>query len=250
MYYRVGISQLSPNQISRLRNGHPVRVKHGSSHHIHLTAAQIKKFTSASRKGKAVTVTFDPHQAEQHASGLMGDIAKGVKAAFHKHKHLLNPVIRAAKGYAHRGVAKATKYAHEKIDSFPEFQQGHGLIDDDARKILKDFKGQGLLGDLAIGTLTDGPMSVLPPRRRRGYGIKKHHKGKGLFGGVFNGAAGLSNLIGGHGSDEAAKVLSGIGGVANAFGLGLKHHKKHHHKRHGGSLYPAGSYGGGALYPA
>ena len=233
MYFRISIDKLSPNQLSRLRNGHPVRVKHGSSHHIHLTASQIKKFSSASRKGKAVTVTFDPHQAEQHASGLMGDIAKGVKAAFHRHKHLLNPVIKAAKGYAHRGVAKATKYAHEKIDSFPEFQQGHGL-----------------LGDLAIGTLTDGPMSVLPPRRRRGYGIKKHHKGKGLFGSVFNGAAGLSNLIGGNGSGEAAKVLNGIGGVANAFGLGLKHHKKHHHKRQGGSLYPAGSYGGGALYPA
>ena len=233
MYYRVGISQLSPNQISRLRNGHPVRVKLGSSHHIHLSAPQMKKLHASHRKGSAYTVIFDPHQAEQHASGLMGDIAKGVKAAFHKHKHLLNPVIKAAKGYAHRGVAKATKYAHEKIDSFPEFQQGHGL-----------------LGDLAIGTLTDGPMSVLPPRRRRGYGIKKHHKGKGIFGGVFNGAASLSNLIGGHGSDEAAKVLSGIGGVANAFGLGLKHHKKHHHhKRRGGALYPGG-YEGGALYPA
>lgn len=202
MYFRISIDKLSPNQLSRLRNGHPVRVKHGSSHHIHLTASQIKKFSSASRKGKAVTVTFDPHQAEQHASGLMGDIAKGVKAAFHKHKHLLNPVIRVAKGYAHRGVAKASKYAHERIEDFPEFQ---------------------------------------------GHGIKK---GKGVFGGVFNGAAGLSNLIGGPGSDEASKVLSGIGGVANAFGLGLKHHhKKHHHKRRGGALYPSG-YDGGALYPA
>ena len=211
MYYRISIDKLSPNQLSRLRNGHPVRVKHGSSHHIHLTASQIKKFSSASRKGKSVTVTFDPHQAEQHASGLMGDIAKGVKAAFHRHKHLLNPVIRVAKGYAHRGVAKASKYAHEKIEDFPEFQQGHG--------------------------------------------IKKHYKGKGVFGGVFNGAAGLSNLIGGPGSDEASKVLSGIGGVANAFGLGLKHHhKKHHHKKHAGkqhagALYPSGSYGG-SLFPA
>ena len=212
MYYKVGISQLSPNQISRLRNGHPVRVKLGSAHHIHLSAPQMKKLHASHRKGSAYTVIFDPHQAQQHASGLMGDIAKGVKAAFHKHKHLLNPVIRAAKGYAHRGVAKASKYAHEKIEDFPEFQQGHG--------------------------------------------IKKHYKGKGVFGGVFNGAAGLSNLIGGPGSDEASKVLSGIGGVANAFGLGLKHHhKKHHHKKHAGkqhagALYPAGSYGGGSLYPA
>ena len=50
-----------------------------------------------------------------------------------------------------------------------------------------------------------------------------HHHGEGLLGGVFNGAAGLSNLIGGHGSDEASKVLNGIGGVAHAFGLGVAH---------------------------
>ena len=241
MYFRISIDKLSPNQLSRLRNGHPVRVKHGSSHHIDLTAAQIKKFTSASRKGKAVTVTFDPHQAEQHASGLMGDIAKGVKAAFHRHKHLLNPVIKAAKGYAHKGVARATKYAHEKIDSFPEFQQGHGIMGDLVSS------GANHLGEAAFHTAFNTSHPYM--NMRKGKGIKKHHKGKGLFGGVFNGAAGLSNLIGGNGSGEAAKVLNGIGGVANAFGLGLKHHKKHHHKRRGGALYPGG-YEGGALYPA
>ena len=212
MYYRVGISQLSPNQISRLRNGHPVRVKLGSAHHIHLSAPQMKKLHASHKKGSRYTVIFDPHQAEQHASGLMGDIAKGVKAAFHKHKHLLNPVIRAAKGYAHKGVSRASKFAHEKIEEFPEFQRGHGM--------------------------------------------RKHIRGEGVAGAVLNGAAGLSNLIGGNGSGEAADILRGVGGVANFFGLGLKHHhKKHHHKKHAGkqhagSLYPAGSYGGGALFAA
>lgn len=224
MYYKVGISQLSPNQLSRLRNGHPVRVKLGSAHHIHLSAPQMKKLHASHKKGSRYTVIFDPHQAHQHASGLMGDIAKGVKAAFHKHKHLLNPAIRLAKGYAHRGVAKASKYVHEKIEDFPEFQQGHGLLEDAATSVA---------------------LTSYLNHRPKGRGIKHHYKGKGVFGGVFNGAAGLSNLIGGPGSGEASKVLSGIGGVANAFGLGLKHH----HKRRGGALHPAGSYGG-ALYPA
>lgn len=218
MYYKIGISQLSPNQLSRLRNGHPVRIGLGSAHHIHLSAPQLKKLHFLHKKGSRYTIIFDPHQAEQHASGLMGDIAKGVKAAFHKHKHLLNPVIRTAKGYAHKGLSRATKYAHEKIDSFPEFQQGHGMMDDVATT-------------LAFNSYLN--------HRGKGRGMK-HIKGEGVFGGVLNGAAGLSNLIGGNGSSEAADILRGVGGVANVFGLGLKHnHKKHHHKRRGGALYPA-----------
>ena len=63
--------------------------------------------------------------------------------------------------------------------------------------------------------------------RRKGQGVHthrhRHHHGKGIFGGILNGAAGLSNLIGGNGSSEASKVLSGIGGVANVIGLGVEH---------------------------
>ena len=57
--------------------------------------------------------------------------------------------------------------------------------------------------------------------------------GKGLFGGILSGASGLSNLIGGPGSDEASKVLGTIGGIANTLGLGVvrKHHTPHTRKR-------------------
>jgi hypothetical protein len=50
---------------------------------------------------------------------------------------------------------------------------------------------------------------------------RRLHHGHGVGGLVLNGAAGLSNLIGGHGSSEAADVLRGVGGVANFLGLGL-----------------------------
>ena len=36
MYQTVGIAKLSDNQLSRLRNGHPVRIKLGTSHKIAL----------------------------------------------------------------------------------------------------------------------------------------------------------------------------------------------------------------------
>ena len=67
-----------------------------------------------------------------------------------------------------------------------------------------------------------------------GSGMKRGRRsGKGLFGGILSGASGLSNLIGGPGSDEASKVLGTIGGIANTLGLGVvrKHHTPHTRKR-------------------
>ena len=37
MYHEVGIHKLSENQLSKLRNGHPVRVKLGNHHKICLS---------------------------------------------------------------------------------------------------------------------------------------------------------------------------------------------------------------------
>jgi len=50
----------------------------------------------------------------------------------------------------------------------------------------------------------------------------RRRRGRGVGGLVLQGAEGLSNLIGGPGSGEAADVLRGASGVANFFGLGLK----------------------------
>jgi hypothetical protein len=68
-----------------------------------------------------------------------------------------------------------------------------------------------------------------------GDGMHHHHRrrphGKGIGGLVLNGAAGLSNLIGGHGSGEAADVLRGIGGAANFLGLGMGVHHEANNKQ-------------------
>ena len=47
-------------------------------------------------------------------------------------------------------------------------------------------------------------------------------EGSGILGAILSGAAGLSDLIGGPGSREASQVLSTIGGVSNAVGLGMR----------------------------
>ena len=66
MYTLHTIKALSKPQISRLLNGHGVRVSHGSHHKIHLSHEQSKKHHKASRDGKGYTLHFDPYQMAQH----------------------------------------------------------------------------------------------------------------------------------------------------------------------------------------
>jgi hypothetical protein len=66
MYHKVGIQKLSPTQISKLLNGHKIRVKHGQGLEIHASQEQHKKIMNAHKKGKAHTMQFDPYQIAQH----------------------------------------------------------------------------------------------------------------------------------------------------------------------------------------
>ena len=66
MYLETGIGKLSPTQLSKLLNGHSVRVKHGSAHKVRLSAQQHKKLQKAHAKGKAATMMFDPFQIQSH----------------------------------------------------------------------------------------------------------------------------------------------------------------------------------------
>ena len=64
MYHKVKIGQLSNTQISRLLNGHGVRVSTGSNHEIELSKEQLKKYMKAHEKGKAITLTMDPSKCK------------------------------------------------------------------------------------------------------------------------------------------------------------------------------------------
>ena len=87
MYHEAGIEKLSKAQISKLLNGHRVRVKHGSHHKVHLSHEQHKKLHNAHKKGCGITMEFDPYQIEHHQhlrgehhahGGSFMDVAKAV----------------------------------------------------------------------------------------------------------------------------------------------------------------------------
>ena len=86
MYHKVKVGQLSNTQISRLLNGHGVRVSNGSNHEVELSKEQIKKFMKAREKGKAMTLTMDPFQMQNHqylrgSGGGTGNLTKTSKGS-------------------------------------------------------------------------------------------------------------------------------------------------------------------------
>ena len=234
MYTLVGIQKLSETQKSRLRNGHPVRIKKGSGNQLHLTNEQIKKLESATKKGDAYTLTLHPEQAEKHGSSFFGDIASKAKAFARKHKDLINPIIGRVRAGAKSGIDKLASKANEKVDEY-----------------IKPIEGEGIIGDALKGLIS-----------MTGLGMKKRGRPKKILTEVVDnkvrvrkGKGILGNII----KDVAPSAIEGLGGLAKnkveTLGSGVAHKKiglgikkvgktrKAGRPRKGGALFPAGNYG-------
>ena len=81
MYHKASIAPLSSTQISKILNGHSVRISAGNGHDIELSKEQLKKFARAQKTGKGMTLTMDPFQMQNHqhlrGSGNLKKTAKG-----------------------------------------------------------------------------------------------------------------------------------------------------------------------------
>jgi len=165
MYHSTGVQKLSETQKSKLRNGHPVRIKKGSGNHLHLTDDQIKKLEAASRKGAAYTLKMHPEQAAKHKTGegLFGDIATKARAFARKHKDLINPIIGRVRAGAKSGINHLAYKANEKVDEY-----------------IKPIEGEGIIGDALKGLIS---MTGLGAKKKRGRPRKTTttKKGKGVL---------------------------------------------------------------------
>ena len=184
MYKSTSVSTLSELQKSKLRNGHPVRIKAGNGNKLHLSDIQIKKLHKAGLSGKGITIQMDPHQASSHGCGIFGNIATKAKAFVKKHKlqDIVNPVIRGVKSRAHSGVNKLASMAHSKIDTVEPI--GEGLR---KRRGRPRKTGAGFVGDIA-GLISKGADAL-------GVGLKKRgrkpgpKKGKGMLSNIVKSVA-------------------------------------------------------------
>ena len=239
MYNPVGVSKLSENQKSRLRNGHPVRIKKGTANKLHLTPEQIKKLESASRRGAGYTVHLNPEQAEKHGAGLFGDIATRVKRLANKHKDLINPVIKAVKSAGHRGLQKVATSLHNKINDIPELS-GEGVKK--RRRGRPSKKGAGILGDI-IGMINPTIGTVA---KTVGLGVKKTRKprskkGKGLLTNLAkSGMKALAPVLIDAASNAAKNKISGMGAKKKRTTKKTTKRGRPRKTRTGSALLPAG----------
>ena len=124
-------SKLSETQKSRLRNGHPVRIKKGSGNQLHLTNEPIKKLESVSRKGAGYPLTQQPEQEETHGSGILGDIYSKMKASDAKSK-----VDQYIKTGVHSGIDKLSSDEKGKVDQYIKPIEGEGIIGDELKGLI------------------------------------------------------------------------------------------------------------------
>ena len=167
MYHKASISPLSSTQISKILNGHSVRVSHGDKHDIELSKEQFKKFSKAHKNGKAITLTMDPFQIQNHQH-LRGTGVSRTKK-YNKWVDTLGarPVIeagmtRSASAISGSGVSRRKKFnkwvdtlgARPVIDagmaSATEAMSGSG------RKRVNRLKKANRWTDYAIGTVNNG----------------------------------------------------------------------------------------------
>ena len=110
MYHKASIAPLSSTQISKVLNGHSVRVSHGNKHDIELSKEQFKKFAKAHKTGKGMTLTMDPFQIQNHqhlrGSGNLTRTSKG--SAKRLITSATDRLIRALEGSGVGGNIKAT----------------------------------------------------------------------------------------------------------------------------------------------
>lgn len=238
MYQEVGIAKLSPAQLSRLRNGHKVRIKIGNSHKINLSKEQYKKLNSAHKKGKAYTVLFDPYQIEKHGTGVFGDIARGAKAFIKKHnlQNIVNPIIHGAKTAGHRGISKLSKIAHSSLDKITPIE-GEGVIGDILGMINPTMGG--IAKTVGLGVARKHSSTSTRTRTRR-----PKRQGKGILGDlVKSGVKAVAKKGIEAGSNYLNEKIDGLGVVKSKL-MRKKTASKTKSGRgccgKGGALYPAG----------
>ena len=188
MYHSTGVQKLSPSQMSKLRNGHPVRIKQGSGNSLHLTDAQIKKLAQAHKRGAAYTIQMHPEQAEKHGAGIFGDIKKFALSTVRKNRDLINPIIGRARSYAKSGIQKLADKANSQVD-----------------KYTPEIEGEVILGDALKGLI--GMSGLGMKKRGRPKGTKK---GKGI----------MSSLL----KAVAPAIIDGVAGAVKGKveGMGIK----------------------------
>ena len=231
MYHKASISPLSGTQISKILNGHSVRVSPGNSHDIELSKEQFKKFSKAHKNGKAMTLTMDPYQIQNH-----------------QHLRGSGNVKKTARGNAKRLITAATDRAIRSITGgnviATSKDSGKRLIVAGTDRAIQSIEGSGFGGNITATSKDSGKRLIVAGTDRAVQAIE----GSGIGGKIsrlkkaqrWEQFANATVRDGIDTAGKAARVYYDSTGPMAQMGFGLK--KRSPRKRRGGALYPAGSY--------
>jgi len=119
MYHKASIAPLSSTQISKILNGHSVRISAGNGHDIELSKEQLKKFAKAQKSGKGMTLTMDPFQMQNH-----------------QHLRGCGNVKKTAKGNAKRLITSATDRAIRALEGSGVGGNVKAVSKDNAKRLI------------------------------------------------------------------------------------------------------------------
>ena len=166
MYHPVKIAKLSKAQVSKLLNGHRVRIKHHpTGHHtIHLSNEQHKKLMKAHAKGSACCCEFDPYQIahHQHLRDECGDgiSSSGRRVGARRGRGFLDFAKGAFKAVAPLAIDEGSKFLKSKIEGMGAKRRpvAHPVAHKPkvAKKHHKPKKGEGWLESLESGLIHTG----------------------------------------------------------------------------------------------
>ena len=187
-YIKHHIGKLSPQQISKVLNGHAIRMEGGGHHVVNLSIEQSKKLHRAHMHGKAVSIRFDPFQIHHHQHLRGGATLRDIGSNFYDRKipDELKPGMeslgQSALGMAGFGLRKRGR---------PKKLKGGATLKDQAnnfydRKIPDELKpGMESLGQSALGMAGFG--------LKRGRPRKHKTTGKGFFDDMASGFRSIGN---------------------------------------------------------
>jgi hypothetical protein len=246
MYHKASISPLSSTQISKILNGHSVRISSGNGHDIELSKEQLKKFAKAQKSGKGMTVTMDPYQMQNHQH-LRGTGVSRTKK-YNKWVDTLGarPVIeagmtRSASAISGTGVSRTKKY-----NNWVDTLGARPVIEAGMTRSASEISGSGVsrrkkfnkwVDTLGARPVIDAGMASATEAmsgsgRKRVNRLKKANRWTDYAIGTVN------NGI--HLADNAVDVYKKATqpNLKDMLGFGLK--KRSPRKRRGGALMPAG----------
>ena len=157
MYHENSIEKLSKNQVSKLLNGHKVRVKQGKHHKINLCEEHCKKLNKAHMKGMGITIQLDPYAIEHNQH-----LRHGGSLSYDKFANNPN-VKRIASAATDRAVKGIAGGAVNRINKFNRWTGALGGVYQGIAHAVKPVAQPvfGAMSDSAVGYINPTPQQQL-----------------------------------------------------------------------------------------